>query len=83
MGIFITLINLFVEIITLLILVHVILSFIVSPFHPIRQALDRIVRPMLDPIRRLLPPTGMLDLSPIVLILVLYLLRSILVGLLR
>jgi len=83
MGIFITLINLFVEIITLLILVHVILSFIVSPYHPIRQALDRIVRPMLDPIRRLLPPTGMLDLSPIVLILVLYLLRSILVGLLR
>jgi YggT family protein len=47
------------------------LSFFVSPYHPVRQVLDRIVEPLLSPIRRILPPAGSLDFSPLVLILLL------------
>lgn len=79
----INIINIFVEVVTLIIVIHVVLSFFMSPFHPIRQTIDRIVQPMLEPIRRFMPQTGMLDLSPMVLILILYVIRSLLVGLLR
>lgn len=79
----INIINIFVEVVTLIIVIHVVLSFFMSPFHPIRQTIDRIVQPMLEPIRRIMPQTGMLDLSPMVLILILYVIRSLLVGLLR
>jgi len=83
MGLIITLINISVDIITLIVIVHVVLSFFMSPYHPVRQIIDRIVQPMLAPIRRILPSTGMLDFSPMVLILLLYVVRSLLVGLLR
>jgi len=83
MGLIITLINIGVEVLTLVVIVHVVLSFFMSPYHPIRQTIDRIVQPMLEPIRRFMPSTGMLDFSPMVLILLLYLIRSLLVGLLR
>ena len=83
MGLIITLIDISVDIITLIVIVHVVLSFFMSPYHPVRQIIDRIVQPLLAPIRRILPSTGMLDFSPMVLILLLYVVRSLLVGLLR
>ncbi|MBL8049711.1 MAG: YggT family protein [Anaerolineales bacterium] len=46
-----------------------ILSFFLPPFHPIREALDRIVAPFLNPIRNLMPNMGGLDFSPLILIL--------------
>lgn len=45
------------------------LSFFLPPYHPVREALDRIVAPFLDPIRRVLPAASGLDFSPLVLIL--------------
>ena len=53
---------------TLVIVADVLVSFLLDPFHPVRRTLDSIVRPMLTPIRRILPPTGMLDFSPFVLL---------------
>jgi YggT family protein len=53
---------------TVVILADVLVSFILDPFHPVRRTLDSIVRPMLTPIRRVLPPAGMLDFSPFVLL---------------
>lgn len=53
------------------VIADVILSYFMSPYHPIRQFLDRIVGPMLNPIRRVLPPVGMFDFSPLVLLLLL------------
>ena len=51
------------------VIISVLLSwFIQDPYHPIRQGIDNLVRPLLDPIRRIMPPTGMFDFSPIVLI---------------
>ncbi len=58
-----------------------ILSFLLPPFHPVREALDRIVAPFLEPIRRVMPQTGGLDFSPLVLILVVQLLAGALIAL--
>ena len=78
-------ISLLITILTWLVIIKVVLSYFMSPFHPIRAAIDRIIEPMLEPIRRFMPQTGMFDFSPIVLIILLqvfqYVLRSLLLSL--
>ena len=78
-------ISLLITILTWLVIIKVVLSYFMSPFHPIRATIDRIVEPMLEPIRRFMPQTGMFDFSPIVLIILLqvfqYVLRSLLLSL--
>jgi YggT family protein len=69
-------------ILTLLILAHVILSFLMSPLHPIRQSLAGIVEPLLAPIRRIMPQTGMLDFSPLIFLILVQLGESVLIQLL-
>lgn len=56
---------------TWLIVIKVFLSYFLSPYHPIRETIDRLVEPMLSPIRNILPQTGMIDFSPLVLIILL------------
>ncbi len=58
------------------------LSFFLSPYHPVREALERIVGPFLNPIRNLIGNTGAVDFSPLFLILALELLKQVLVGIL-
>ena len=77
------LINLVIWLIYILIIAHVILSYFMSPFHPIRQALDRVVEPMLLPFRQLIPPVGGIDFSPIVLLLLVKLVGTVLVNLIN
>jgi YggT family protein len=79
---FIELIAIVTRLIFLLVLVHVILSYFMSPFHPIRQTVDRVVEPMLAPIRQLIPPVGMIDFSPLILIILVQLVGSLLRNLL-
>lgn len=55
------------------------LSFFVPPYHPVREALDRIVSPFLEPIRRIVPLAGTMDFSPLVLILAVDFLSRILI----
>ena len=78
-------ISLLITILTWLVIIKVVLSYFMSPFPPIRAAIDRVVEPMLEPIRRFMPQTGMFDFSPIVLIILLqvfqYVLRSLLLSL--
>ena len=76
------LIGLLSNILVILIFAWVIVSWILSPYHPVRQALDRIVEPMLAPIRRVIPSVGMLDLSPMILMIVIELASRILQSLL-
>jgi YggT family protein len=59
------------------------LSFFLSPYHPVREALDRIVDPFLNPIRRMMPQTGMVDFSPLVLCFVIWALSNILIAIFR
>ncbi len=64
----VNLINIVVSLITLLVIVKVFLSYFMAPYHPLRMNIDRVVEPMLRPIQRIIPIVGMLDLSPIILI---------------
>lgn len=63
------LVDLTARILVLLIVVDVVLSYFTPPYHPVRAFLDRLVLPMLRPLRRVIPPWGGLDFTPIVLIL--------------
>lgn len=74
-------INILSQLITLLVILHIILSYFMSPYHVVRQAVDSVVEPMLAPIRRLMPQTGMLDFSPMVLIILVQLVARLLIGL--
>ena len=78
----ILLINTLQQILILLIIVSVILSYFMNPYHPIRRGLDRIVEPMLMPIRRVVPLIGMLDLSPLILIILIQVVGNLLIRLL-
>lgn len=64
------------------VIANALLSFFVSPYHPIREAFDRIVSPFLNPIRNVMPNTGGLDFSPLILILAVDFLSRILIALL-
>jgi YggT family protein len=79
----ILLINLASQLISILIIVQVLLSYVISPFHPLRQTIDRLLEPLYAPIRRLLPQTGMLDFSPVILIIVVQIVARLLVGILN
>ncbi|HSQ26201.1 MAG TPA: YggT family protein [Anaerolineales bacterium] len=57
-----------VQILIFFVIVQVVLSYFMDPYHPVRQTLDRFINPFLNPIRRILPPMGGLDFSPLVLI---------------
>lgn len=70
------------EILSLVVLVDVILSYFMSPFHPIRVFLDRIVQPMLMPIRRVVPSLMNIDFSPVILLILLQIIESILIRIL-
>lgn len=67
---------------SLLIIAKVVMSYFMDRYHPVRLAVDRIVEPILNPIRRVLPQTGILDFSPIVAILLINVLEYILVRVL-
>jgi YggT family protein len=64
----------------LIVIADSLLSFFLSPSHPLRVALDRIVNPLLAPIRRIVPLLGTLDLSPLILIILIEILARVLVG---
>ena len=81
-DILIRIINFIGSLLVLLIFVHIALSFFMDAYHPVRQTLERIVGPMLNPIRRFVPLIGMFDISPIVLVVLISVLQSALVNLL-
>lgn len=57
------------QILTIIVIVDAVLSFVLSPDHPIRSALGQILQPLYAPIRKFMPAMGGLDFSPIVLLL--------------
>ena len=77
------LIQLVATVLSLVVLVDVVLSYFLTPYHPIKRALDSVVEPMLAPIRRLLPSVGMFDFSPVVLIILIQVVESVLIQILR
>jgi YggT family protein len=67
----VTLIQALFQLLTIIIIVDAVVSFILSPYQPFRQFLDKLVNPMLEPIRRIVPPIMNMDFSPIILLLIL------------
>jgi YggT family protein len=63
-----------------LVIADSVLSFFLSPYHPIRMTMDRIINPFLSPIRRIIPLVGTLDLSPLILIILIEILSRLLVS---
>jgi YggT family protein len=78
-SVLIQLINILSQFIVLVVIVKVILSYFMDPYHPVRRTLDNLVEPMLAPIRRVVPLIGMFDFSPLILIILVQILSSVLV----
>ena len=53
------------------VIVQAVLSW-VNPYTPLAPAFDTLTRPFLRPLRRFVPPVGNVDLTPLILLLVLY-----------
>ncbi len=83
MGFVVYLINLAFTVLYLAILARVLLSWVnPNPYHPINRVLYQITEPILEPIRRYMPRTGMIDFSPLVALILLEIVQQVLVRLL-
>lgn len=78
----IKLINYIIQFLTLIVIIKVFLSYFLSPYHPLRVNIDRFIDPLLYPIRKYVPPVGMMDLSPIIFIILIQVIGRILTALL-
>lgn len=78
------LVDLITTVLVLLVLTYVVISYFMSPYHTFRMWVNRLVEPMLQPIRKIVPLIGMLDISPIILLLLIqfagFILKQILVA---
>ena len=54
--------------------------FIRDPSNPIVRVLDQITEPILEPLRRIIPRMGMMDISPLVAIVLLSVIASMVAG---
>ncbi len=79
-NIVVKIISTLANLIVLLVIVDLVLSFFLNPFHLVRSALDRVLQPLLAPIRRVVPLVGMFDLSPLILIILVEILSYALIS---
>ncbi|MFA5836416.1 MAG: YggT family protein [Bellilinea sp.] len=81
-SILINIIQTLSTVLLLTVLASVLLSYFLPPYNNIRVFLDRIVNPLLVPIRRVVPPLGMIDFSPVVLIILIQVVEWVLISVL-
>ena len=68
-----------VQIIVIAIIIRALLSFApLDPYHPLVQLLNQFTEPFLQPIRRFMPSTGMMDFSPMIAIVLLIIIGQVL-----
>ena len=82
-GYLIQFINILVTFLWIAIVARVLLSWLPpprqgSPFFVIWQVVHQITEPILEPIRRVMPNMGMIDLSPMVAMILLFVIQFIL-----
>jgi YggT family protein len=80
--ILVDIIHLISRLLIFLIIVDVVLAYVISPYHPVRQFLDRFLAPLISPIRRVVPTVGMFDFSPVILLILVQLVDIILTNIL-
>ena len=79
-NVLVGIITIFYYIFTLLLLARIVISWVqVDPYNPIVQFLHTATEPVLAPIRRRLPATGMFDLSPMIAIVGAMILQQVLI----
>jgi YggT family protein len=84
MDLLIYFVDVFFTLLSLAILARVLLSWVrVSPYHPAVDFLYRITEPILAPLRRAIPPIGMVDISPVIALILLQIVQQILVAIIR
>ena len=77
------LIDIVLQAFMLILIIRALISWVnPDPYNPIVRFLYRVTEPVLRPVRRWLPPMSGLDLSPMVVLLAIYFLRSFLVPVL-
>lgn len=83
MGYIIQFIHVLSTVLILLVIVYAIISFFMSPSQPFRRTINSIVDPLLNPIRKLIPPIGgTLDLSPLIFVIAIQLLERLIISVL-
>lgn len=72
------LIGLLLELYSFLVLARILMTWVpnLDPDNPLVRFLSQATDPVLEPARRLIPPIGMIDISPIVVMIVLQFLAS-------
>lgn len=79
MSLFITFVDILCQVLLWAIVVRAILSwFTIRPDNPLVNILHHITEPILAPLRRVIPRIGMLDITPMVAIFLLWLVRLLL-----
>lgn len=81
-SVFAAMIRLLSDLITWGVIIHIFLGYFLDPYHPVREFTSRIFEPMLNPIRQFLPQGGMIDFSPLVLIILVKLLEIVIISVL-
>ena len=78
-----SLLALLIRLYTFILLARILVTWIpnLDPYHPIMQLLFQVTEPVLEPARKLIPPIGMIDISPIVVFIVLGILQDLLLRL--
>ena len=81
----ITAINVAIRVYAILLIVRILLSWIRhNPYQPVIKFIYEVSEPYLKLFRRIIPPIGMMDLSPIVALLVLdYVIRPLVINILN
>lgn len=67
---------------SLLIVMRIIFSWFMSFMNPVMRFLMRVTDPILVPFRRLMPPVMMFDISPIIVLLIIWFLQTAVAGVL-
>ncbi|MGB4596051.1 MAG: YggT family protein [Anaerolineaceae bacterium] len=77
-SLLISLVNLIGMVLTIMVLLYVLLGYFVSPGSTILRILRNVVEPALNQVRKIVKPVGGLDLAPMILILLIYVVEWIL-----
>jgi len=67
---------------SLLIVIRIVLSWVTSSVNRLTRLLMKLTDPILEPFRRIIPPLGMFDISPIVVLILLNFLQMAVAGVL-
>lgn len=79
----IQLVNIFFEVLTWLIIIRCILSFVRhDPYQPIIRFIYEVTEPIMAPFKKMIPAAGGMDFSPIVVLLAITLVQRIVIQLL-